>query len=177
MAIAELDPTTIKARPGSRLTNAQAQAIAPELAALEEAKALKPDAVVERARDPGNPLHALFEWDDAVAGHQHRLATARMIIRSITYRVQSIGPNVADYTAAFVSVEESDDNEETGEPHAPERRYADVRRVLSDDRLCEQVKASIARDLQSLIRRMETLKALENALGKARELLEAIKAA
>jgi len=40
------------------------------------------DAVVERAKALRNPLHNDFEWDDSVAAREHRLATARYIMRS-----------------------------------------------------------------------------------------------
>ena len=34
---------------------------------------LKPEAVVEAAKDPASPLHARFEWDDGKAAQEHRL--------------------------------------------------------------------------------------------------------
>jgi hypothetical protein len=40
-----------------------------------------PEAVVEYAEDPSTTLHSRFEWDDAVAGHLHRLEQARHILR------------------------------------------------------------------------------------------------
>lgn len=42
---------------------------------------IDPEGVVALARDPSNPLHERFEWDDGVAGHQHRVDTARRLIR------------------------------------------------------------------------------------------------
>lgn len=49
---------------------------------------LTAEKVVEAAADEENPLHALFDWDDASAGHKHRLMTAQGVIRSfeIVYR-------------------------------------------------------------------------------------------
>jgi hypothetical protein len=178
MAIAELDTETVKARPGSRLSDKFAQAIAPELLAIERRDGLAtPAAVVEAARDPSSELHFLFDWDDASAAQKQRLQTARMIIRSVVYRVQSIGANVNDYTAAFVSVRETaeDDDEVQGTPD--KQGYASITRVLSEEKLRKQMTAALARDMGVLIRKMETIRALENALGKARELLEEIKAA
>lgn len=40
-----------------------------------------PEAVVDYAKDPSTALHSRFEWDDAVAGHLHRLEQARHILR------------------------------------------------------------------------------------------------
>lgn len=48
---------------------------------------LTPSEVVSKAEDPDSPLHDLFEWDDAKAGHQYRLAQARKLIARVTYKV------------------------------------------------------------------------------------------
>lgn len=42
-----------------------------------------PSMVVETARDPSNPLHGEFEWDNDKAAHQYRLWKARKIIREV----------------------------------------------------------------------------------------------
>ena len=39
--------------------------------------------VVEAAQTLDSPLHSYFEWDDVVAGHQHRLAQAYGLIRTL----------------------------------------------------------------------------------------------
>ena len=44
---------------------------------------LTPDDVVETAADRSHPLHDFFEWDDSIAGQQHRLWQARALIRSV----------------------------------------------------------------------------------------------
>ena len=44
---------------------------------------LTPEGVLGSARDPGSPIHGEFEWDDAKAGHAHRLDQARSLIRSV----------------------------------------------------------------------------------------------
>lgn len=48
---------------------------------------LTPEAVVEAAKDKANPLHAVFEWDDAKAGHQYRVQQAGILIRSVIVTV------------------------------------------------------------------------------------------
>lgn len=45
--------------------------------------AITPEAVLSAAKAKSAPLHKEFEWDDAKAGHQHRLYQARCIIGSI----------------------------------------------------------------------------------------------
>lgn len=47
---------------------------------LQHQGTLKPETVVEIARDPSSALHHSFEWDDAKAGHAYRLYQARQII-------------------------------------------------------------------------------------------------
>lgn len=54
-------------------------------AVADENGVITPERVVEAARDPKNILHAQFEWNDRIAAHEHRLATARALIRSIRY--------------------------------------------------------------------------------------------
>lgn len=55
------------------------------LLALAESKGghLKPDDVVEAARDKRSPLHSCFEWDVKKAAMQHWLDTARELIREV----------------------------------------------------------------------------------------------
>lgn len=43
----------------------------------------KPEDIVAEAKKQRNPLHAAFEWDDSIAANEHRLETARTILRSI----------------------------------------------------------------------------------------------
>lgn len=46
-----------------------------------------PSAVVKAAANPKHPLHGRFEWDDSIAGHQHRLQQARKLIASVYVEV------------------------------------------------------------------------------------------
>ncbi len=66
------------------------QKIAARLQRIEEAHSgrLTPEAVVADAGDPESPLHELFEWDDSIAAHQHRLYQARSVIRSVRMDVR-----------------------------------------------------------------------------------------
>ena len=42
---------------------------------------LRPEDIVEFARDPKTALHSRFQWDDTEAAHQFRLEQARRIVR------------------------------------------------------------------------------------------------
>jgi hypothetical protein len=48
-----------------------------------------PDILIQESLDPERPLHAVFEWDDSKAAHQHRLSQARKLLRSITAWVRT----------------------------------------------------------------------------------------
>lgn len=61
------------------------QIIAQWLRDLAASGPLTASRVVEAARDPESPAHDRFEWDDARAAHEHRLATARKLIVSVRY--------------------------------------------------------------------------------------------
>jgi hypothetical protein len=50
---------------------------------------MKPEQVVEYARDPSTALHDRFEWDNEVCGDRYRLYQARMLIRAYGYREPS----------------------------------------------------------------------------------------
>jgi hypothetical protein len=45
------------------------------------------EALVSDARSPQHPWHSRFEWNDAEAGHRHRLDQARDLIASVRYRI------------------------------------------------------------------------------------------
>jgi hypothetical protein len=60
--------------------NARLESLAPE-------GRLRPADVVEDARDPASPLHDEFEWDDALAAAEHRLARAETLIRAFRFEV------------------------------------------------------------------------------------------
>lgn len=61
---------------------------------------LKPEDVVDFARDPNTALHSEFEWDDSLAAHEHRLNQARNVIRLV---VTIIGEQ-PEPVRAFVSL-------------------------------------------------------------------------
>ncbi len=59
-----------------------------ELLYLRDKGKLTPEDAVRRARRSSNPMHSEFEWDDTVAGHQHRLDQARHLFASYKITVQ-----------------------------------------------------------------------------------------
>jgi hypothetical protein len=49
---------------------------------------VRPERVVEAAREPSHLLHDDFDWNDASAAHEHRLDTARRLIREVRVVVE-----------------------------------------------------------------------------------------
>lgn len=62
--------------------------------------------LVEAARDEDSPAHDAFEWDDAVAGHEHRLSQARKYLRVVSVRYRS-----GETSEALVCVPKRSDDE------------------------------------------------------------------
>lgn len=55
---------------------------------------LRPQAVVDEARDEKSPLHNAFEWDDGVAAEKYRLDQAQRLIRSFRVVCEENGKKV-----------------------------------------------------------------------------------
>lgn len=66
------------------MTTTRQELLKAELEAIRaERGVLIPQYVVEAARPQSSPLHRFFEWDDEKAAEQHRVETARGLIRSV----------------------------------------------------------------------------------------------
>lgn len=89
-------PITLKNAKG-----ANAQKIGSALTKIMDANGseLRPKDVVEAARDPKNPLHRHFEWDDSAAAEAYRLEQAREIVRIVRVEQEDAPP-----VRAFLSV-------------------------------------------------------------------------
>lgn len=76
---------------------------------------LTPELVVDEARDEAHPLHARFEWDNAVAGEAWRREQAAQLIRSVRvkYAETSSGPRDV---RAFVAMPQADSRSQQYEP-------------------------------------------------------------
>ena len=94
--------------------------------------------VVKVARDPKNPLHGEFEWDDSAAGEKYRESQARCMLRSVV----KIAPEMPQkpiraYQAVEVNRDESP------------KEYVETRRVMREPELRAQILATAKRELQS----------------------------
>lgn len=71
--------------------------IAEALEGVRKTGPLTPSRVVRTAKNPASTLHPLFEWDDARAGHQYRLAQARSLISTRVITVPQTGRVIRAY--------------------------------------------------------------------------------
>lgn len=98
--------------------------------------AITPTNVVDAARDPDNPMHVHFEWDDTEAAEAWRRQQARTIIARVRVTVeQPQDHGVVNVTVRGMASVET----EAG------REYLPVSEVASDKHLREQVLADIRR--------------------------------
>ncbi len=73
------------------MNNSQREAIAKEVEDITIANGgvLTPEDAVEAAKSEKSAMHDYFEWDDTVAGHQHRLAQARALFKTIRVEIKT----------------------------------------------------------------------------------------
>lgn len=74
---------TYMARPGSHLTNKDAQRVGAFFDKTFGDKSFTPEQVVEHARPKDSPIHDDFDWDVSVAAEKWNLHQARQLIGSV----------------------------------------------------------------------------------------------
>lgn len=122
---------------------------------------LEPSAVVEESRPQGAPLHAAFEWDDAVAAEKYREMQAGDIIRAVV----AVEPGKKEKSAvrAFVHVQET---------------YRPMALVVQSRDMMQELQDSALRELQAFQRKYRELQRVGvfepvfAAIGQAENLLE-----
>jgi hypothetical protein len=112
---------------------------------------LTPEMVVEAARDPAHPLHERFTWDDAKAGHAHRLNEARHVIRNIRIEVRH---NTALVKAPLFVRDPAVLSYEQG--------YVSIPRLMSDE---ERARAAVVAEFQRAAGCLQRAKAIAAALN------------
>lgn len=125
-----------------------------ELEAIRESAGgvLRPEEVVAFAADPKTALHQRFEWDDAKAGHEHRLWQARHLIRAVV----QILPNQRNelvQVRAYVNL-------------PAERGYRAVADVLDDQAAFEAALAGLRADVARLRVKYSAFAGLRPALDR-----------
>lgn len=120
-------------------------------------RALSPALVVDTARPKSHPLHDRFQWDDAVAAEQHRLAQAAELIRSvrIVYKTNT-RTGAQSRVRAYVS---------TGEPDRPSA-YLPTDEAMADPITRELVLRQFERAIIALKRQYSHLKEYDAMVRK-----------
>jgi hypothetical protein len=131
--------TVYKWRDGARIT-IPADVAGPELARLSRSGATAAEVVVEEAKNKHSPLHEAFDWNIKNAAHQHWLATARLMLRSICVVVQIEG-KPPEERRLVVGVEAAE----------PERRYIRPERMTTSER--DAFAKQLVGELRSFARR------------------------
>lgn len=140
---------------GSRLNQEKVDTYGPLLVDLTVEKGgLKPQDVVDAARDPASPMHGEFTWDDTKAAHAHRLEEARALIREITITAV-IGPRKAPVE---IRLFHSTRNREG------ERSYGLVNILSKDEFTRSQIEAQALRSLIHWQDRLEIYQALPDVV-------------
>jgi hypothetical protein len=138
---------------------ADPQRIGEALQRIAENGILTPRAVVDAARKSTHPLHPHFDWDDKHAAELHRLNQARMIIAMIRIKEPRSKP-----TPAYISVGSKGSG----------RSYQEVKKVFSSSALTVIAIRDIERQIESLMKRLEDLKALKDIAKQLRPIREEI---
>jgi hypothetical protein len=131
--------TTYKWREGAHIP-VPAEVAGPELARLSKSGATTAKDVVEEAKDKRSPLHEAFDWNDKTAAHEHRLATARLMLRSIRIIVE-IENKPPEERRLLVGVQAAE----------PERRYIRPERMTAPER--DAFARQLVGELRSFARR------------------------
>jgi hypothetical protein len=119
---------------------------------------LKPERVVQAARNRNSPLHACFEWNDSKAASAYRLEQARQLIRTYVI-VEPAAPSQP--VRAYVSLR--NDRQGGG-------GYRSLASVVSNEELYRQLLADALLDLKSLQEKYSRLKELKRIFTEIEKL-------
>jgi hypothetical protein len=119
---------------------------------------LTADVVVDEAKDPTNPLHKCFEWDDTIAANMHRKQQARILITSIVVTGDD-GIERKEYYNVTVRVENKD-----------EKKYVDVYQA-TDDIYKEETIEKAKSYLETFIKKFEVFGYLDDKIEEVKNIL------
>lgn len=122
---------------------------------------LKPEMVVDAARQEASPLHEYFEWDDTEAGRRYRILQATRLIR---VSVTLIGGDRPEVIRAFVSLK-------------PDRTsgvgYRETLAVLQETSLRDQLLQDARMELASFLKKYKHLEELAEVFAAIKHVVAA----
>lgn len=119
---------------------------------------LSPRVVLNEARRKDHPLHARFEWNDAVAGEKYRLEQARELISAVRV-VYTTSQGEKKSIRYFAALRASDKDEYI---------YESVDAIAADPFKRKLLIKEMQRDIQELVNRYEGLMEFWTELKKVR---------
>ena len=117
------------------------------------------DLVLQSATPEDSPIHELFEWDDAVAGHRYRLQQATQVIISLNREVEEDPKPKA--VRAYFNVS---DTEKKG-------KFINTKTAFSNPDTREIILKRALRELESFKEKYQNLNELAGVFSKIDELL------
>ena len=123
---------------------------------------LRPNEVVDYARDNRTTLHTQFEWDDEIAGEQYRLQQARQVIAVFTIPSPKKGSRAQ--IREFVSLEPDRKKEGGG--------YRPTLKVLSNKEHRKQLLLQSLKEFNNWHRKYSNLKELKPVFEAGHPLVE-----
>lgn len=145
---------TYHARPGSHLTDRQAQMVGERLEGIEAAHGLvTPALIVADATPETSPLHRFFTWDDAQAARHYRMNQARVLVRNVV-RLYVDGSGERKTVRSFLHVSDS--------IHGP--AYVSLERITAKPQFSHQVAINAMRELNAWHQRYEAYSELASVL-------------
>lgn len=125
---------------GSHFSDRDAQVIGPEIERIAiERGGVRPEDVVEEARNQGSSLHNYFEWNDQVAAEAYRLDQARYMLRSIKIKIED--QETITEIRAFMPVKT--------EPNQERKKYLHIETIVANPNLVDQITAEALGELQT----------------------------
>lgn len=123
---------------------------------------LRPEDVVEAARDVLSPLHTRFTWEDNEAARKYRLYEARDLIKTTVQYIEMDGQEVS--FRVFCSL--TPDRQEEG------GGYRETVAILSNRKYREQLFADAIQEMKTFSAKYARLREFDNVL---REMRKAVK--
>jgi hypothetical protein len=136
----------LRARPGSRVTEAAVRDVGGVVVKLLRTKRCSAENLLKEASDPDNPAYRYFEWNNEIAAHEWRLDQARRYISAI--EIVATDASKASVRIAWPS------------GHG---MYVTFEEMKSDHDLLKSTIADCVRDLEAFERKFTMLRGLPEA--------------
>ena len=121
---------------------------------------LSPRTLLDASRDPSDPLHGEFEWDDGIAAEKWRESQAAGIIRSLV--IVNGDDDPLECPRAFVNVHIG------GAAGA----YMSIRNVVGSEELRKQMFRRAKAEMESFVAKYKRLAEVENVVAEIEKILK-----